>query len=153
MSPSLHWGPCLTTGHSLFRFYLPTIGSFGYGHPHWVLEASHVPDLWDFLEASPTFQIYMFPFILLTLLVSLLSPPPPDSTPISFLKFSKYFYDFVEIFSMSLFWVSSHSSVSSSSQPWVVTPLEDAYQTSCISDTYITIHKSHKNYSYELAMK
>jgi hypothetical protein len=26
VSPSLHWGSCMTTGGGLFRFYNPTVG-------------------------------------------------------------------------------------------------------------------------------
>jgi hypothetical protein len=84
VAPSLKCRPCLSTGGSLFRFHLLTVGHFGWGHPHCILGTSHIPGVWDFLKVpstSPTWTA-TYLFIHLTLWASLLSMPIPDPDPV-----------------------------------------------------------------------
>lgn len=78
----IHWGPWLPTWGGLFRF-----------HHHWVLGASHIPGLWDFLGISPIyhpttlegayFHSFSWPSRLLSLLTLLPLFPTPSHSCLS----------------------------------------------------------------------
>jgi hypothetical protein len=76
VAPSLHWGPCLSTGGGLFRFYLPSFGYFGKCHPHCILGASCMPVVWDFLVIPQLLHPSL-------LIISIHSPGPLDLFPVS----------------------------------------------------------------------
>jgi hypothetical protein len=59
-------------GCGLFRFYLLSVGYFEKCHPHWVLGASHITGIWDFLVVP-----------LQLLFISIQSPGPLDFSPVS----------------------------------------------------------------------
>jgi hypothetical protein len=53
VSPSLHWEVLSDYWRWSFHVSYP-VGHLSQGHPHWVLGASPISDLWDFLEVSST---------------------------------------------------------------------------------------------------
>jgi hypothetical protein len=53
VTPSLYWGPWLTSKYGLYRFSLPFVGYFNC-HPHGILGGSCFPGIWDFLVATPS---------------------------------------------------------------------------------------------------